>query len=302
MKKFLKKSFHLFIKFTFLIFLILLIKIYIFHHYQTNWSNVNTDVLAIGDSHIETAINPEDFKSLSNYGKSSETYFYTYLILKEVLKNNQTPNTIVLGVAPHNFQNKYDLYISGSIKRFYYIMSWEDWMLYFDTTFSGLNVRSLKNILAIRNILPSFTFNKMIKDDVFIFDSHFAGYHKSKNTNLEKEHSDSRIKNHFCETGENCVSGIQLEYFNKILEFLSSKQKKIILLNTPLHKMYRNEIPEKTISEYNKLTENTLMKNPNIVYYDYSTLLLPDSFYGDVDHVNFYGSKVVDSLLLSDGL
>ena len=75
--------------------------------------NINNGIntLVIGDSHTELAINDSLLNNTLNISTPAEGYIFTYMKLRNILKNNSQIRNIMLGVSYHNFSSYYDKYI-----------------------------------------------------------------------------------------------------------------------------------------------------------------------------------------------
>ncbi|MDZ7847226.1 MAG: hypothetical protein U5L96_10875 [Owenweeksia sp.] len=85
-----------------------------------NWhliskSSVDTEkaeLLIMGDSHLQKALDPNAFNKALSFAQESEPYVVTYWKLKKILANND-PNTIIIGFAPQNLSAFNDLKFSN---------------------------------------------------------------------------------------------------------------------------------------------------------------------------------------------
>ena len=83
--------------------------------------------------------------------------------------------------------------------------------------------------------------------------------------------------------------GYQFDYLMKIVELCKIYNVELILINTPTYKseIYSNNTLQ---SYYNRYFSQ-------IKYLDFSDFVLPDSGYGDIEHLNYKGAEIFSQYL-----
>ena len=107
------------------------------------------------------------------------------------------------------------------------------------------------------------------------------------------------IKRHYYkQSGEKSFSILQEQYLMKITQFCNKRQIKVILLNTPISKEYSEKIPIKFKTKYYNLVRE--LENQSVLL-DFHDLNIKRDCYGDGDHINELGAKILsfklDSIL-----
>jgi len=116
------------------------------------------------------------------------------------------------------------------------------------------------------------------------------GYNNSfENVYAKKESIDKRLKFQFYNNGNlNNYSSINLSYLKKIIVLCKAEKIELVLLNTPLHSYYKNNVPNEYINKYNEF-----INLYNLEVIDFSGLhLMDDCFVPDGDHVSKKGSII----------
>jgi hypothetical protein len=112
-------------------------------------------------------------------------------------------------------------------------------------------------------------------------------YYDSKRTNKNDSTVGLALNTHFYNTDRSYLgfSDLQEQYLEKIIHLCESIDVQLILINCPVSREYRSQIPESFIKHYYDFAE----KHEGLIL-DYHDYLVPESQYGDGNHLNFYGS------------
>ena len=267
----------------------------------------------MGDSHVEASVNPDLLPHAVNIAKSAENYFYTYYKLRYFLAKNPQVSSVVLGFSWHNFPRKYqESFLFGDTKSAISAVN-----LYFpllDQQGKDL-IRSFDSSYLIpwaRNTLgtPFQLYNEhyllrelaglpISRNDI----NFFGGFNKINTSNIDDKNIKIKIDKYFSELSiNNLDSDFSLhmtDYLNKIITLCSQHNIKVVLLNTPVHKLYRDNIPYVAVNYFSLLQDRLKSKYNNLEYLDYSNYQLPADFYYDGDHLNSKGADVFTSYLAS---
>lgn len=320
MYNFIKKTFL----FTVLSIIILIIagKLYLDNYLSIIYSErafkLPNDVYTIffGDSHCLTTFNPEIIDNSFNAGKDSESLFHTFYKIKALLQSNPQTKKVVLSYSYNNLALAENVNVLYS-ERYYSLFdeagkstvltASNGYLLRFE--YGSINKYPQKAIASLKHFgNASFLWLKydfgfpidandylnffvsMLKNSPDLY-SHplFQGVYKSTKSNLTKSVIDRAIKMHYHFENEENESKIMIESLFKIAELCEKMGTQLILINTPLHSSYIDNIPK----YYIHLHENVLIKlqnkYSNIQYYDFSSVNYPDSLFGDGDHLNYHG-------------
>jgi hypothetical protein len=299
MKEF-KKNVFTFIFVLFFTSILLIVNIF-FVYKQKLHSVVfdkNITIVICGDSHPMSAINDSILEGSINISDHSQKYFYTFNVLKLVLKNNPQIKTVILGSSFHSFSgNDKNIFDSENATKFFPIffpiLDYESATVIISNSFLPM-VKSSKDIIKSMIIETIRNFNSY-QSYPFI-----GNYYKSYNNNLNDSTVIKAIKRHFYQQNgmEQGFSNYQNKYLKKIVELCIKHNVKVIIINTPVSDNYFKKIPEKFISNYYSTISNFIS---SVDFWDFHSLHLENRCFGDGDHLNALGAKAltmkIDSIL-----
>ncbi len=84
------------------------------------------------------------------------------------------------------------------------------------------------------------------------------------------------------------MSVLALNFLDSIVRQCDSKGIKLIMVSSPVHKKYRNNIPDVIMKKYKELINKY---RTNHLVFDKTKDNYPDSLYLNSDHLNEYGAK-----------
>lgn len=260
----------------------------------------NVNVLILGDSQPQCAVNDSVFSNSVNFSQNSEHFFLTYTVLQLVVKNNPQINTLILGCSYHNlsaFSERYIFY-KGNYKdnfpelvipRYYPILDFKDKIFLLKNNFEGV-IKSFKMIVT--NMVKSFTSNYKEYHDYPFIGRYYASRKRVFNDSTVKASVDWHFYKDSAATELEEFSSLQYEYLKKIVAFCKEKNIKLILLNTPVYEDYYKQIPKEFTDEYYRLM-NELSDGDKVEFFDYYDFKVPDDFYGDGNHLNLQGAVML---------
>ena len=257
----------------------------------------NINVVVCGDSHTQTAINDSKLINVLNISQNSEPYLATYNIIKTLTKNNTQIKTIVLGYSFHSLSNIFDEII---YKEKHKVDFYSRYLPILD--FESISLISKKNIFGLIESFPKslntwITIKNLINSNDINFNDYkfFGEYYPSKKSSFNIKTVNTTIdKHYFIKKKVRQFSKIQISYLIKISSFCEKNKIKLILLNTPISKLYYNKVPARFKNKY----YSTLCKiNKKSILLDLSNLNIKDQYFGDGDHLNIYGAELLNSKL-----
>lgn len=242
--------------------------------------NIKPIYIVLGNSHPECAFNDSLIDNFSNLSKSGESFFYTYIKAKNIIIQN--PSIQVIFIEFSNLQ------IDGLMNEW----TWgEKAINHSCPIYSPFMTLSDESTIAKKNFLH-FLSSKILslKENINRINNNDFNYSKAIGGYqwLERDKTDSllKIKNYNSNfLSNNNLSEINIHYLNKLIKFCHSKDKKVILIRSPLHQKYAgysNEISYQKIRQINY---------SSIDYIDFSKFPLNNSEFGDLEHLNHKGAK-----------
>ncbi|MEO5941803.1 MAG: hypothetical protein ABIP30_10505 [Ferruginibacter sp.] len=258
----------------------------------------NISILVCGDSHTECGINDSILKNAVNISNSSEHFLYTFNVLNHLLRNNQQIKTVILGCSFHSFDGYDNILFEGDraqsmYARYFPILDFESMASIMHRNASGI-FKSGINMYGKMAI-------SIIKDSKFYEDYPFIGtYYKSDNSNLNDSTVITAIRRHYYQENGKLqeFSNYQKLYFSKIVELCIKNNVKLIIINTPISNNYLKRVPHKFILNYYSTISHL---DNRISFWDFHSLDLENKFFGDGDHLNSNGAKIltlkIDSMM-----
>ena len=237
----------------------------------------------IGDSHVQMTINDSLLPNAINLSQNSETYKFSYYKLESLLEQNASLKRVYLGFGYHSLSNYNDAYIFGKYSkdisaRYFFILPVKE---------------QTKTILDNRKVLPVY-FRNIIQlgchNAQHIEPYSFLGFYDNTffNASVQDSSLNKRVKSQFF-YDNGAVRGfsvVNLYYLKQIIKLCADKRVELVLINTPIHKNYRNKIPPQYVTEY-----YAIAKQNNLSVLEFNHLNLTDScFIPDGDHVSAKGA------------
>lgn len=285
-----KKFIYDIIKFSLFLFMTILVLV-IFSLYLNN--NIDfkipkhKEILVVGDSRPECAINDQILDNVFNYSQSGASYFYSYLKIREIIKNNSHIKTLVLSYSYADLSKSRDKWyvghkrINNYMPMYFPLFNLEDFIFLFKS-----------NPYSVTITMPVLIKSIFIKNN----QSNLGGYRHLKRDKLKE--AIKRYKFNRALIKNVVYSKYQAEYLLKIYNFVQKKNIKLILLSLPIY-----NIPNKNCTKYNEFYKSFAKKNLNkAILINHSNFELPEISYGDLGHLNYKGAKIYSKYLKSSGI
>ena len=247
----------------------------------------NENIVFLGNSHIECAINDTILKNSFNFGRSEDKTEFIYSKVKLLKKYNPELDTIVIGYdnvlcyqsadsafnsvlySPYFFDTYNLATITNLITKssFGYIESHIthpfNWFKLYQ--FGESTIKSKSNITDLTNLGGYLYLTRdKLKEDI----------KRRATIKIDKNRSFDELSIYFLE---------------ETLKFCQENGMTVIFLCPPQHK--------KCFLDSTYYREYYFKNYNNIKYYDFKDMQLPDSCFGDLDHLNYKGAKVFSEYL-----
>lgn len=284
MKDFINKTLF-FCTFSVLLTGILIMSTTCFKKYSIDFELTNkVNILVVGDSHTECAINDKIVPNLFNFSESGAGYFYSYLKIRKILQCNQHINTVVLSYTYNDISVEKDEWFDGPTRikyempKYFYLFRCSDFL-------SILSSNPYHVIINLPRVLLSTFSDK----------SHLGGYLYLQRDKLElaKERYLADDKKKQFE-----LSIYQVKYLQKIYDLVNSRGVKLILLHVPLHHLLYQNVDVHIREQYNLLIREKL---PEAFLINHSEFKIPDFGFGDLEHLNHKGAKIYSEFIKKNG-
>jgi hypothetical protein len=246
--------------------------------------NCTSNVIILGNSHSECAINDSLLRNCVNLSQGGECYFYTYYKLKKIIDCNPNIDTILLEYTNNILWEVMDNWIYGEeflgnkYPKYSQLISIEDKIFLFRKN-PGAYLIAFKDAIIMK-------FRLISKKEINVIDELRWGEYlyliRNKIPQIKDELKKSNQKGK--EFNRNMTtSKYNVLYLKKIVDYCRINKIKLILFRSPLHKLYEKKFDFELFSLL-----NTDYKD--LEFWDYSNFPLDDDEFGDLEHLNYKGA------------
>lgn len=253
----------------------------------------NINKVFLGSSTTECAINDTIIKNSINISSSADSYLYSYLKLKHIIKNNKI-DTVFLDFCPGSFSIKIERrwtvnssHLNSRIGNYWFLLD-KNTIGFFEKTFNAefykafikySIVESFQNIEYLLKTKPLSTKFGMHKE---LFDNKLD---ESIEATMKIDSSDTVYLN----------SLIEIENLQNIVKLCLKEQIHLILISTPWHKAYSHHMRNTYENFINYYKKNQF----DIEYYNFYNLEMTNNNFADVGPLNYIGSNSL-SIYIND--
>ncbi len=245
----------------------------------------DVNIVFLGNSHIECDINDSIISNSYNFARSNDYPEQIYCKVKLLKQSNTHLDTVVIGYDNVIMEQDLSNEISGTYSPLYYDQySVED-------IFNILTHSSFKYCVShfytpfkfsqIEHILPS-SINKSTNITNL---KNLGGYEYLVRDKLQQHISLQKDK----KAHKSSFDFLSKYFLNKTIDFCKANNITIILLATPQHHM--SKIDTITYKQYHQ------QNFKDLEFYDFRSLQLHDSCFGDLNHLNYKGAKIFSDFL-----
>lgn len=251
-----------------------------------NYNLIDKKILILGDSHTLCGVDDSIIPNSINLSENADTYFYSYLKLREFCDRNENIKKVVLGFSEHNVSESQDTWLkSESINNkklmfYYFLFDFKDLLNFSQINPSDLIRNSARIIKG--NIGHLYRIYKETPINEFGIGTHLKRYNKVENT-LKLEPNKNIVAQ------DKRYSEYDLLYLKKIYKYCEKNKIELILLNVPV--LQKDDYYHK---QYLKIHIES-MKNAKLL--DFSNLTNNKKYFSDLDHVNYKGAIVFSNFL-----
>ncbi len=249
----------------------------------------NIKTIFIGDSHVQKALNDTLFRGVMNLGRNSETTYHSFHKLKAILNCDNQFEHVVLGFGYHNLSSYSDEFVFGQKSH-----------LINPPYFKLLPIQDQIKLLGINaHKVPGFT--KSIIKDIHRSNSDGSSPFPGKFIN-EFSHSevrDSSVQKRLrIQFEQNTLdheqfSSTNIDYLDSIIQLTEEKGIELFILNTPIYKTYREQVPEAFSARHKELQQQLSLREIIVDFNESErTYFIPDG-----DHLSAEGAIEFTRLL-----
>ncbi len=245
----------------------------------------STRTLIIGDSHTQRSLDPQFLSDAQNISQTAESYVLTYWKLKKVMQT-YTPDTVVLGFAPHNISEHNDHKFSD-----------KDWSReMFKRCYSIQEFGSLPDEVPVDHWGYYQTLWRQTglypKEDHVNYIGEYTNSEQNDTTDAE-----AVLGRHYYMNGDTLgVSSASIQYLDSIVYLCEANDIVLVLISNPVLEDYLAGIPTPIAEKYMMLSDK--YDNHHLIY-DRISAQYPNAFFRNADHLNKSGAERFTKAFLS---
>ena len=231
----------------------------------------------LGDSHVSLSLDDGEMPGIRNMAEPGEGYIFTLAKLERLANQNPELREVIVGLSYHNICATYDEYVTEprSIQRYANLMSLPDACRLVQRELNPVFIARLGHVLASTPLGEQ------------PYSGGYCNPYPEKNA-VSPEGVQKRIHQSFYMV--DAVSGLSafnLHYLKQIQTFCTEGQLTCSFLMTPLHPLYREQIPASIVTSYSQI-----LKEHDLQMMDFSSLMAEDHYFlEDGDHLSFEGTQ-----------
>lgn len=238
----------------------------------------------LGHSHSECAYNDSLIKNFKNLSLSGDAYFYNFYRAKLVLSQNLSIKTVFIEFTNNQTTKSMDEWIFGKegferktafpeISSF--LSNTDMYWLFSKRPIEFINSFALSlNIKLSRLYTGNYNFNNAI-----------GGYNFLVRNKTDSLLANVQTENQIIENASVETSNYNLKYLRLMIDFCKEKGAKVILVRSPIHKLWGNLKNEK---QYQAIRQQNFS---DCEFIDFADFPLKNSEFGDLSHLNYKGAK-----------
>jgi hypothetical protein len=237
-----------------------------------------------GHSHSECAYNDSLIKNFKNLALSGDSYFYSFYRTKLVLSQNLNIKTVFIEFTNNQIAKSMDEWIFGKegferktafpeISSF--LSNTDTYWLFSKSPIEFINSFALSlNIKLSRLYTGNYNFNNAI-----------GGYNFLVRNKTDSLVANAQSENQIIENAAVETSVYNLKYLRLMIDFCKEKGTKVILVRSPVHKLWGSLKNEKQYQVIRQLNFR------DCEFIDFADFPLKNSEFGDLSHLNYKGAR-----------
>ena len=250
----------------------------------------NKNVLILGDSHTEYAIDDTVFTNSINLSHSADSYFYSFLKIRKLKKENPQIDTLLLALSNHNLLVEYEdkwlfntAHIKSKFRIYTDLMDFSDFMFLLKSNPSAV----IQGVIES----PKYSIKLLFNSDLIERD--LGKFHPSQRNSLKKDIEQFK-NNKYQRTLD--YSNIEIKYLFNIVNFCKENDIELVFISTPVHQEYTM----RKTKEFETLKKFYNSELSEFKYLDFSEFYMPDKCFQDMDHLNALGAESFTKNLMKE--
>lgn len=241
-------------------------------------------ILVLGNSRVQYGVDDSLVPETWNSAVNADNYNVMYWRLQMLhIRNPQLKKVMILCDQAEVFH--YFKGVPDKVHPYYWdVMTLEDWwgLVAHDSGILLNPLHYLKILLPLKSLVSPISYQ----------DLGIGGYTRLERDKLSE---DQALKDR--EASRKSVPQIHaynVSYLRKIYDYCQEQSLQLIFFNMPSY-------PTQAIIEGNKYLHQFVDENyPDVPFYDYELMQLPDSCYGDASHLNYRGARIISEKIAEE--
>jgi hypothetical protein len=264
--------------------------------------------LAVGDSHPQASLDPAVLAGGANVANSAENLFFTFYKLRFLLDRNPAITNVILGLAPHNFSKGYQESLlfgeTATLEDFeaYYPLLDREGRRTLRSPRRGYLLATLKYDLGVpiqfyRNrAVTKLLMGRVVHRADFDW---VGGFYGSERSDLDVEKMRRKITLYYlgADGRYTGVSDLMRLSLHRIMALCQERDVRLWIYTSPEHAWFRSRVPREANLAFERVRADAQRDFPAVRWLDFSESPLPDEAFGDGDHTNARGARIVSALV-----
>jgi hypothetical protein len=291
-----KKFLYQIVSFGFLFFLLISVSFLVCFNLSSrkiDWTlESSKTILIAGDSYPECALNDSILSNAINLSSSADTYIYSYVKIRKFITHNPQIKTVLLGISYHNLMAKNDSFFKSASPgiskfiRYFYLMGESEIDDIFHTNYNIV-------VTALGSCYQKSAFYALTPVRRISFERLGLGGFRRLAMHHLKENLDVITKVRTANPAVIRPSQVQIHYLEEIIHLCKMSGIQLILLNTPVHPMYKISVKAEA-AYFSQFCEQKRIQG---YLWDYSDYSMPDSCFADAEHLNYQGAAIFSRMI-----
>lgn len=252
----------------------------------------NKNILIVGDSHTECAINDTIFARSHNLSSSGNHYFGTYFKIKRILADNPQIDTVVLSFFTTSLEANPRWRLAGFFSKYTLWNSPATFTAELTSIYSWPRIAKYWYAEATDPDRIKIMAKRLTGKPLSTADLGMGGYMYLVRDKLQEDIDRQTTVPLPCQID---TTTQQFRYLRRIEALCRDKGVALILLNAPVYDADK-------FTERRKFAQKMVNSLPEFTYVDLSNVPLADSCYGDIAHLNYRGAVLFSRYLQSNGI
>jgi hypothetical protein len=243
-------------------------------------------IWVLGHSHPQCAFHDSILPDMANFATSGESYYYTYFKTRMLLHTANQPSVVFIEFANNQITPRMNDWIWSDEHLSKQYSELQPFISYSDQLLLGTNnPKGFINAFALANRRKW----ERISRRSFDYDDQVGGYLPLRKSNIDSllhasaDSAELKWLDRAPDTTQ--VSESNVIYLQRLIDLLCSRNCKVYLVRSPLHKRYSGYENESTYQAIR-------MKHfSDVEFLDFSDVPLTDEEFSDFEHLNYRGAQ-----------